>query len=210
MSKSLNKKLFRGKVIGARERLDNNCKQLYNNYMTIYYYHKSQFHSTKDTDRLIERSLIAYGVTEPVSVLRTKTGKPYVTAEGLFIGVSHTASLVLVAVASCDFGMDAERCDRHLHHLEKLLSKCCLAEEKEQILQLDVAERTEKFLALWTRKEALLKYCGTGLAGLKDADTNGVSGCFYTVHRGKYVITIYAEEQIQTINEENMDGVCFK
>ncbi|MBQ4517493.1 MAG: 4'-phosphopantetheinyl transferase superfamily protein [Clostridia bacterium] len=167
-------------------------------------------HSTEHTDRLIERSLSAYGVKEPVCVLRTKKGKPYVSAEGLFVGVSHTATLVLVAVAPHDFGMDVERRDRRLQHLGKLMETCCTPEEKEQLLQMNIAERTEGFLTLWTRKEALLKQRGAGLCDLKWAQTNEAEGHFHTFYRGSYIITVYAEDKVQEIKEKNMDGVCFE
>lgn len=179
--------------------------------MVIYSYHKSKNYGAEDTENLIKKSLQDYEGKQEVSfVLRTKEGKPYVSTEGLFVGVSHTVSLVLVAVAPYDFGIDAERCDRELHNLDKLVEKCCTKEEKESILKANDEEKRKRFLTLWTKKEALLKCWGVGLSGLQTADTYAVSGYFHTLQRGNYIITVYAEEPIQGIKEKNMDGICFE
>jgi 4'-phosphopantetheinyl transferase len=43
--------------------------------------------------------------------------------------------------------------------------------EQRQLHQLPAGERAAAFLALWTRKEALLKACGVGLAAPRDLAT---------------------------------------
>ncbi len=195
--------------------LDNDFKQLYNKSMIIYYYEKS-LQLVEGTDALIAKSLSAYGkerglsLKEPIKILRTEKGKPYVLSEGLFIGVTHTESLVLIAIASSNFGIDVERNDRPLSQMDRLLTRLYSQREQETVLGQKEAAQKQCFLALWTKKEAFLKCLGTGLKDLKQADTFGVEGSFYTIERGAYLITVYAKQPIDRIEERNAEMICFE
>ncbi len=111
--------------------------------------------SPLDSDSAIERAL--HGIKHE----RDGHGRPFAPDRPeLRISVSHAVDLVLVAVArGCRVGVDVEPlCDRGITRLpDHALS------ERER---LDFAgdPRLETFLSYWTRKEALLKAVGLGLA----------------------------------------------
>ncbi len=168
------------------------------------------------TDALIAKSLSAYGkerglsLKEPITIMRTEQGKPYVLSEGFFVGVSHTVSLVLVAVASFDFGLDVERKDRLLSQKDRLLTRFYSQKEQAEVLGQKEGAQKQCVLSLWTKKEAYLKYMGTGLKDLKQADTFRAEGSFYTIEHGAYLVAVYAKKAIDKIEERNLETICFE
>ncbi len=99
-----------------------------------------------------------------VRVARDARGRPIVCGrDDLGVSVSHSMGLVLVAIGwHCRVGVDVEPItDRGLVRLPyHALTDAELAELESH----DPSEQTEVFLAYWTRKEALLKAAGLGLA----------------------------------------------
>lgn len=90
-------------------------------------------------------------------------GRPSVRGRpDLCISVSHTRGVVLLAVGRCRLGVDVESVrERGLARLPHH----ALTEWERGELERQAAHReTEVFLSYWTRKEALLKAVGLGLA----------------------------------------------
>jgi phosphopantetheinyl transferase len=83
--------------------------------------------------------------------------------EALRHSVSHTIGALLVAVAAdCRVGVDVECvCDRGLTALPR---HALTQNELAAFSSTEPADRLSVFLAYWTRKEALLKAAGVGLA----------------------------------------------
>ena len=79
------------------------------------------------------------------------TPKPY-------FSISHCKQAIAVAVADTPIGIDIETLR---HPSESLIEKTMNEQEQEQIAAADSMD--EMFTALWTRKEAVLKYLGTGI-----------------------------------------------
>ena len=79
------------------------------------------------------------------------TPKPY-------FSISHCKQAIAVAVADIPVGIDIETLR---HPSESLIEKTMNEQEQEQIAAADSMD--EMFTALWTRKEAVLKYLGTGI-----------------------------------------------
>lgn len=87
-------------------------------------------------------------------------GKPYFSGDESFgFSVSHSWGMVLAAVSDGNVGADIERCDRRS---DRLIQKCCTPEEQEYLET--VPDKSREFMRLWTRKEALSKLDGRGIA----------------------------------------------
>lgn len=93
-----------------------------------------------------------------------ETGKPYLRGDGsLHFNVSHSAGQALIAIASCEVGIDIERIDNCIDHLGVGATVFSRAERK-LLANASKAERSDVFFSLWTRKEAYLKATGCGFS----------------------------------------------
>ena len=94
------------------------------------------------------------------------SGKPYLCECGgpdLRFNLSHSGELVALAVAVGDeVGIDIEAAAPG--HADELVSIVLSGQELEAFARLPSMRRPAAFLRCWTRKEALLKAAGTGLA----------------------------------------------
>ncbi|RFC65082.1 4'-phosphopantetheinyl transferase [Fulvimarina endophytica] len=86
-------------------------------------------------------------------------------ASPLFFNLSHTRGLVALAVAACeDIGVDVETIARGAPDAD-VARRYFTATEADWIDDAqELSERTERFFALWTLKEAYIKARGMGLA----------------------------------------------
>jgi len=132
-----------------------------------------------------------------VSICEDDAGKPYLAAAdgrpGLQFNLAHTRGVAVVAAAlDRPVGADIERIDpdTDLSVAEQFLGRG----ELDAFLPLDRREQVDTFFSYWTRKEALLKATGEGLAGLTDLSAVALSraavvehcshgGCDWTVRR---------------------------
>jgi hypothetical protein len=101
------------------------------------------------------------GVT---SVRRTARGKPVIDAPA-GMSVSYSGDLCLLAVNGAgDVGVDMEVVREDLDFMG--IAKACFAPAEILLLEaLRGRRRVENFFALWTGKEAVLKFLGQGIAG---------------------------------------------
>lgn len=95
-------------------------------------------------------------------------GKPYLAgpeaAIGLQFNVSHSGASVLYAVARRDVGVDLEVHERDLE-FAALIGRICTPREIALFNTYPSARQKERFFTCWTRKEAISKASGRGLAG---------------------------------------------
>jgi 4'-phosphopantetheinyl transferase len=127
-------------------------------------------HQTRRDEYIAGRMLLRYVASclsclEPaaISILKERSGKPYI-AEGPYISLSHSAGIVAAAAsASHVIGVDIEgkaseaRLKRILPHLLPPLARAI------DPLPEPIARASR--LTAWTRREAVLKAAGCGLAG---------------------------------------------
>jgi 4'-phosphopantetheinyl transferase len=88
-------------------------------------------------------------------------GKPSV--KGIHFNLSHSSEFALAAFSQdFELGVDVEGIDRRvdLQVAQRFFSPA----EVERLFALPEAERSEGFLRIWTRKEAVIKAFGKGLA----------------------------------------------
>jgi len=119
--------------------------------------------------RALARSVVGSYLGCPpaeVSFALTASGKPYLCRRGgpdLRFNLSHSGDLVALAVGVDDeVGIDVETAAPD--NADELVSIVLSAPELRAFDRLSSARRPAAFLRCWTRKEALLKAAGTGLA----------------------------------------------
>jgi 4'-phosphopantetheinyl transferase len=96
---------------------------------------------------------------------KAEHGKPYLPDYPEFVfNISHTANKIIVAAGkSCLLGVDIETM-KPRKSLSGLVDKCFAYEEQSYWRQLPEHEQTQAFYRFWTRKEALVKATGRGIA----------------------------------------------
>ena len=155
--------------------------------MKIYYYKKEKNHKSKDTDEYIKKSVYDYTCNDTIKVMRTKQNKPYV--DDVFISVTHTDYFLIICVSDFEIGIDAERKDRYVKNKKRIIRKYFSKNEAEYVVDSD-----EKFIEMWVKKEAYLKFLGIGLKGIKKADTFSLNGKFVKIDHKDLIIYLYTEE----------------
>jgi 4'-phosphopantetheinyl transferase len=118
------------------------------------------------TIRPIEEVLARYLGVRPSSVVlrRGAEGKPELQGSAFRVSLAHSGEVALVAVASGrEVGVDVELL-RVGTESWSLSSHALTHSERARLQALPSARRSAAFLSMWTRKEALLKAVGVGLA----------------------------------------------
>lgn len=94
-------------------------------------------------------------------------GKPYIKEQPFFYNISHSEDYVFCAVSGQEIGADIQRkvSGRERGVAERFFS----VREKAAIREIcDDAQKRDMFFRLWTRKEALGKLSGDGIAACVD------------------------------------------
>lgn len=93
-------------------------------------------------------------------------GKPMLPEGPWRFNVSHSGELALIAVAQMvELGVDVEEY-RTIQQSDRIVESYFTAAESAEFRKLDEDDRSEAFIRGWTRKEAVVKAQGVGLAGL--------------------------------------------
>ena len=99
-----------------------------------------------------------------LSICRTPGGKPYFASHDLFFSISHAKDTVAVALSDTPVGIDIEFIDERRDILS--LSRRFFAPDEHKALSETAGSPLDDFFALWTKKEALAKITGEGLAAI--------------------------------------------
>ena len=145
----------------------------------------ARFRFPEHRDRFIAgrgllRALLGAYLNQPAAVLRFEQGahgKPALagvdTETGLHFNLSHSGGRALYGVARREVGVDLECLDRNVNPAA-ILERVCTPREWAAFQALPVEQRQSAFFACWTRKEAIVKALGGGLAsGLRTLDVCG-------------------------------------
>lgn len=151
----------------------------------------------RDADRyrslaaaLLPRLLIVQRSQQSLGAIRferSPAGKPFYPADpGFHFNLSHSGDYVALAIDSSPVGVDVEQL-RPTRDWDAIARRFFTADEQRWLASFDEAERRRRFIALWSRKESLLKATGEGIAGglnsfsaIADNDTTIAIG-----HRGQ-------------------------
>jgi 4'-phosphopantetheinyl transferase len=96
------------------------------------------------------------------------SGKPVIDAPGsaaLELSLAHAGDVILLAVSRAGaVGVDVERLDRP-RNFEAIAARYFAPEEQAALAALPPDARAAAFTRAWTRKEAMVKAIGSGIAG---------------------------------------------
>ncbi|MBU1109447.1 MAG: 4'-phosphopantetheinyl transferase superfamily protein [Candidatus Riflebacteria bacterium] len=100
-------------------------------------------------------------------VIKTEAnGKPFVeNLYNLYFNVSHSSHMIVIAFAGNRLGVDIEHLERKVD-LAAILRRFFSPTEQSSWAQYQQADTQRTFFRGWTRKEAVLKATGEGIAGL--------------------------------------------
>ena len=90
-------------------------------------------------------------------------GKPFIAGASLHFNVSHSGAAFVVAVSRHEVGIDIEKLFDRVD-VATIAEAYFTPEESNELREFPQKERLRKFFELWTRKEALLKGLGLGIA----------------------------------------------
>ncbi len=120
--------------------------------------------------RAILRRILATALDEEpghLSITTTARGKPILLprrGRQLYFNLSHAGPVALYALTRCGpVGVDIERYTI-TPHMDRLAARVFTPEERAAFRAIPPDRRPAAFLAGWTRKEALLKATGQGIA----------------------------------------------
>ncbi len=134
--------------------------------------------------RFLVRLLLGSYLNRPGKDIRFeygKAGKPALVAElaasELQFNLSHSGSWLALAVSrTTPVGVDIE-CRRELPRASALARRFLSAAEAQTIADLPEPERSERFLVLWSRREALVKAMGVSvIASLESIELDPACG----------------------------------
>ena len=101
--------------------------------------------------------------TADVPLNSTSNGQPQLPGTGYATSLSHSGDQVAIAIGrALAIGVDIEQSPPRAG-LRDLAAMLCTPDEAAALAQLPHFQREPALLALWTRKEALLKAFGVGL-----------------------------------------------
>ena len=104
------------------------------------------------------------GKSEPIRYRYGEQGKPYFENIPLYFSLSHSGSVVMLAVSEREIGADLQEMKKT--NWEKLSERFYAGEEKERLHRLfekNPARAREEFFRLWCLKEAYGKWSGEGV-----------------------------------------------
>ena len=107
---------------------------------------------------MLQQLLAERGITGDLFFEYNEYGKPFIPSVPLDFSISHCKRAIGVAVSEQTIGFDIESVR---HPSPSLVQKTMNGQEQQQIAQS--ADPDAAFTALWTRKEAVLKWRGTGI-----------------------------------------------
>lgn len=88
------------------------------------------------------------------------TKKPYLPANACYFNLSHSGDEFLLSIGMQEMGIDLEYINPEFAYAD--IASHYFSREEEAFIN-NSSNPAEAFFLLWTRKEALLKACGTGI-----------------------------------------------
>ena len=129
-----------------------------------------------------------YGI-EPCKVIfdTLENGKPYCKNLDIEFSLSHSGEYAVCAVCERPIGIDIQKL---VTYNEKTVKKVC-SEEEIEIIEKST-DKSAEFIKFWTKKEAVMKMCGLGIAEV------GIKTCL----DGKKIETVRFSDYFVSICEK--------
>lgn len=129
---------------------------------------------------------------EEISFSVTPKGKPTADNLNIYFNISHSDNMVACGVSKVEIGIDIEKI-RPINL--NIADKICLENELEYIYK-NKDEQTNRLFEIWTGKEAVFKYHGTGLTDFKSVDTLNSPLLHKPIYENGYIIRIASTESL--------------
>ena len=109
---------------------------------------------------LLKTAAADFGVTD-LRTRKNRYGRPYLVHNGgVYFNISHSENIAVLAADTSKIGVDIEKIRQA--DLRVLRKFACEREKIWVESGADESERNRRFFALWTAKEAYIKYMGKG------------------------------------------------
>ena len=109
---------------------------------------------------LLAYGLKMYGISSP-RIAVAENGKPYIEGNEVYFNLSHSEEIAIGAFSDKEVGADVER----IKSFEKAVADFVFDSEEIQAVRKNTKSDTDReYTKLWTIKESLAKYLGTGLS----------------------------------------------
>ena len=130
-----------------------------------------------------------------LKIAKNDHGKPYFeNLPDFHFNVSHSGDLKVLVVSRKNIGVDVEK----LREVSLSVAKRFCDQERNYVNQTDSLNR---FFEVWTKKEAYLKYLGTGISGGLDSLNVLASDIpIKTIPFGEYLISVCGDDNIELID----------
>lgn len=99
------------------------------------------------------------GIQRDEELIYNTYGKPALLGRGMNFNISHAGDYVVLGVDIFPLGVDIE-C---IGNADMMVAQRCFQKDELEYLTNGNGDRDEKFFALWTLKESLMKATGLGL-----------------------------------------------
>lgn len=133
-----------------------------------------------------------------IDIQVSRTGKPFISGFPCYeFNISHTRSAVAVALSDKPVGVDVEK----IREIDFRVAEKVFSDHEKAWLNVAAPDSQLRFLEIWTKKEALVKYYGTGLTNdLKSADVTVTRENLATYFSDGYVISVCSDADVQEID----------
>ena len=116
------------------------------------------------SEPFLRQVLARYISDDDLIIERGEFGKPYLRDfQELHFNVSHSGEKLLIAISNTPVGIDIEQI-RPRNSLASLVTQCFAPSEQNYWFDLPENEKNHAFYDFWTRKEAVVKGVGRGIA----------------------------------------------
>lgn len=119
-------------------------------------------------------------------------GKPHL--EDIYFNISHSHNLVCVVISNNECGIDIELIDKTSNY-DLTAIKTLTLDEYE--IYKNNSDKAKYFISCFTKKEAYLKYKGTGiiLSKLKEIEVDTISLNIYDNTNLEYILSLYPVQE---------------
>lgn len=112
--------------------------------------------------RMVLSEYLRTGI-EMLKISKSEYGKPYlVDYPNVHFNVTHAKGLIVCALSDQPIGIDVEKIKR-LKRLRGAIAKRYFTETEQGYVFSEVNSQEERFIEIWTKKEAYVKWTGKGM-----------------------------------------------
>ena len=141
----------------------------------VYEYHEDK----NERHELVEAALHEFTGNDQLTVTYNHRGKPVVKGSKIHLSITHTGEIMLVVFSNKQVGVDGEympRIQQKKTDYYALAERFFTEDEAEYVRAGD--DTATRFVKVWVRKEAYVKYTGKGLSDFPNFSVVNDSGHF--------------------------------